>query len=42
MFIMLNKSIDKREQYEITPIYELVPNNYLLHKIDVKLHRSIR
>lgn len=39
---MLNKPIDKRGQYEITPICELVPINYLLHKIVVKLHRSIR
>jgi len=30
---MLNKSIDKRDQYEIISISELVPNNHLLRKV---------
>ncbi|MFW2433409.1 MULTISPECIES: hypothetical protein [Staphylococcus] len=30
---MLDKSIDKRDQYEIISISELVPNNHLLRKV---------
>ncbi|MGO2174811.1 MAG: transposase, partial [Staphylococcus equorum] len=31
---MLNKSIDKRDQYEMISISELVPSNHLLRKVD--------
>ncbi|WP_146763948.1 transposase, partial [Staphylococcus aureus] len=34
---MLNKSIDKRDQYEMISISELVPNNHLLRKVDTIL-----
>ncbi|OEK33132.1 hypothetical protein ASS87_08230 [Staphylococcus saprophyticus] len=34
---MLNKSIDKRDQYEMISISELVPNNHLLRKVDAIL-----
>lgn len=34
---MLNKSINKRDQYEMISITELVLNNYLLRKIDAIL-----
>lgn len=37
VFIMLNKSIDKRDQYEMISISELVPNNHLLRKVDAIL-----
>ena len=35
--MMLNKLIDKREQYEIISISELVLNNHLLGKVDAIL-----
>ena len=34
---MLSKSIDKRDQYEMISISELVPNNHLLRKVDTIL-----
>jgi len=35
--MMLNKSIDKREQYEMISISELVFNNHWLRKVDAIL-----
>jgi len=35
--MMLNKSIDKRDQYKIISISKLVPNNHWLHKVDAIL-----
>ncbi len=37
MFIMLNKSIDKRDQYEMISISDLVDNSHLLRKVDAIL-----
>lgn len=37
VFIMLNKSIDKRDRYEIISISDLVANSHLLRKVDVIL-----
>ncbi len=37
VFIMLHRSIDKRDQYEMISISKLVLNNYLLRKVDVIL-----
>ena len=37
VFMMLNKSIDKREQYEMISISELVFNNHWLRKVDAIL-----
>ena len=34
VFIMLNKSIDKRDQYEMISISDLVANSHLLRKVD--------
>lgn len=34
---MLNKSIDKRDQYEMISVSELVPKNHLLRKVDAIL-----
>ncbi len=34
VFIMLNKSIDKRDQYEMISIFNLVANSHLLRKVD--------
>ncbi|MEX5651010.1 hypothetical protein AB1J05_00675 [Staphylococcus cohnii species complex 1658] len=34
---MLNKSIDKRDRYEIISISDLVANSHLLRKVDVIL-----
>ncbi|QQV52414.1 hypothetical protein [Staphylococcus sp. 11-B-312] len=34
---MLNKSIDKRDRYEIISISDLVANSHLLHKVDAIL-----
>ncbi|RIL37861.1 transposase, partial [Mammaliicoccus fleurettii] len=31
---MLNKSTDKRDQYEMISVSELVPKNHLLRKVD--------
>ncbi|MFQ3871197.1 hypothetical protein ABLV94_00825 [Staphylococcus sp. Mo2-7] len=31
---MLDKSIDKRDQYEMISILELVPSNHLLRRVD--------
>ena len=33
----LNKSINKKDQYEMISISELVSNNHLLHKFDAIL-----
>lgn len=38
MFLILNKSIDKRDQYEMISISELVSNNHLLRKVNVILY----
>ncbi len=37
VFMMLNKSIDKRDQYEMISISELVVNRHLLCKFDAIL-----
>ena len=37
VFIMLNKSIDKRDQYEMISISDLVANSQLLRKVDAIL-----
>lgn len=37
VLVVLNKSIDKRDQYEMISISELVLNNHLLRKVDVIL-----
>ncbi len=37
MFILLNKSIDKRDQYEMISIFDLVANSHLLRKVDAIL-----
>ncbi|PNZ08934.1 hypothetical protein CD144_02775 [Staphylococcus equorum subsp. linens] len=34
VFVMLNKSTDKRDQYEMISISELVPSNHLLRRVD--------
>ncbi|WIL68845.1 hypothetical protein [Staphylococcus cohnii] len=34
---MLNKSIDKRDQYEMISIFDLVANSHLLRKVDAIL-----
>ena len=35
--MLLNKSIDKREQYKMISFSEFVPNNHLLRKVDAIL-----
>ena len=37
VFIMLNKSIDKKDQYEMISISDLVDNSHLLRKVDAIL-----
>ena len=37
VFIMLNKSIDKRDQYKMISISDLVANSHLLRKVDAIL-----
>ena len=37
VFIMLNKSIDKRDQYKMISIFDIVANSHLLRKVDAIL-----
>ena len=37
MFIMMNKSMDKRNQYGMISIFDIVANSHLLRKVDAIL-----